>query len=369
MPGQRGISAVELDGLLLRSHRARRGNGALLLRVPEIEDVFLAAVLEVGLAQEAVRAREHEQRQVGLFFHIRRVDQVLIDEQLGHAQREDAVGAGIDAEVQIGVDGAGVVVGRDADDLGAVVTGFVGKVRIGDAGLRNVRSPEHDVLRVEPVGALAGFGLHAPGQRLARRQVAVPVVEREKNAADVVCQARTGAETDRAHGRDDAEEGVGIRTVVVNVVEQFLGNHRERFVPGSAAPLAFAAFAGADERIAQPLRTVHVLGEAAALLAAARVVVGQVGIDARIVGGLLFPDHHAIAHVHLPRAGTSAVRGMRGTNDFVPGPDLAVEVLPAAIGIAAQRIKVSRQRAQAPASLCASNRAEPGWPPSWRRSG
>ena len=88
---QRGIGAVELDGLLLRSHRTRRRNGALLLRVPEIEDVFLAAFLEVGLAQEAVRARKHEQRHVGLFLYIRRVDQILIDKQLGHAQRENAV--------------------------------------------------------------------------------------------------------------------------------------------------------------------------------------------------------------------------------------------------------------------------------------
>ena len=145
---------------------------------------------------------------------------------------------------------------------------------------------------------------------------------------------------------NDAEEGIGIRAVVVDVVEQFFGNHRERFVPGGAAPLAFAAFSGANERIAQALRAVYILGEAAALLAAAGVVVGEVGIDTRIVGGLLFPDHHAIAHVHLPRTGTGTVRGMGRTNDFVPCPDLAVEVLPSAIGIAAQRIKVSRQRSQ-----------------------
>ena len=126
----------------------------------------------------------------------------------------------------------------------------------------------------------------------------------------------------------------------------FSATSRERFVPGGAAPLAFAALAGADERIAQALRAVHVLGEAAALLAAARVVVGKVGIDARIVGGLLFADHHAIAHVHLPRAGAGAVGGMRGADDFVPRPDLAVEVFPAAIGIAAQWIEVSRQRTQ-----------------------
>src|SRR5208282_1558208 len=117
-----------------------------------------------------------------------------------------------------------------------------------------------------------------------------------EDAADVVGQAGTGAETDRAHGGDDTEEGIGIRAVVVDVVEQFFGNHRERFVPGSSAPLAFAAFSGANERIAQALRAVHVFGEATAFLAAAWVVVGEVGTDTRIVGGLLFADHHSIAH-------------------------------------------------------------------------
>ena len=199
---QRRIGTIELDGLLLRSHRTRRRNGALLLRVPEIEDVFLAAVLEVGLAEEAVRARKHEQRHVGLFFHIRRVDEVLIDEQLGYAQRENAVGARVDAEIEIGVRGAGVVIGRNADNLGAVVAGLVSKMRVRDAGLRNVRSPEHDVFRVEPVGAFARLGLNAPSQRLSGRQVAVPVVERKEDTANVVGQAGTGAETDRAHGRE-----------------------------------------------------------------------------------------------------------------------------------------------------------------------
>ena len=211
-----------------------------------------------------------------MFFHIRRIDEVVIDEQLGHAQRENAVGAGVDAEIQVGMGGARVVIGRDTDDFGAVVAGLVGKVSIGDAGLRNVRSPQHDVLGVEPVGALTGFGLHAPGQRLTRRQVAVPVVERQEDAADVMGQPRTGAETHRAHRRDDAEEGVGIRAVVVDVIKQLFGNERERLVPGSAAPLAFATLAGADQRIPKTLRAVHILGEAAALLAAARVVVGEV---------------------------------------------------------------------------------------------
>ena len=63
----------------------------------------------------------------------------------------------------------------------------------------DVAAPQDDVLGVEPVGALARLGLHAPGERLARRQVAVPVVEGAEDAADDSARAASRAEKETGH--------------------------------------------------------------------------------------------------------------------------------------------------------------------------
>ena len=145
-------------------------------------------------ANKQVGALVHQQRKIGLLLDVRRVVEIVVDDVLGDAQRQRRIGAGLDGEEQVGVDHRRVEVRRDAHDLGAVIACFPREMGIGDAGLRDVAAPQHDVLGVEPVGALAGFGLHAPRQRLTRRQVAIPVVEGAEDAAGVLRKPRAGGE-------------------------------------------------------------------------------------------------------------------------------------------------------------------------------
>src|SRR5262249_41490771 len=88
--------------------------------------------------------------------------------------------------------------------------------------------------------------------------------------------------------------------------------------------------------------TVDILDEAGTLLAAARVVVGQVVVDAGVVRGLFFADHDAVLDVDHPRAAAGAVGRVCRADDLVPLELIAVERLPAAVGAEVERVEVTQ---------------------------
>src|SRR3546814_19715985 len=78
------------------------------------------------------------------------------------------------------------VCSSDLRDLGAAIAGLGHEVRIGGAGLRDVRAPHHQEPGIVPVGAFGNVGLFAPGLRAGGRQVAIPVVETHADRKSVV---------------------------------------------------------------------------------------------------------------------------------------------------------------------------------------
>ena len=93
-------------------------------------------------------------------------------------------------------------VGRDGDGFRAFVTHFGVEVCVRRARHRNVRTPNQQVVGVIPVGRFGNVGLLAPCLRRCRRQVAIPVVERQGNAANQTQVTRTGGITHHRHGRN-----------------------------------------------------------------------------------------------------------------------------------------------------------------------
>lgn len=92
---------------------------------------------------------------------------------------------------------------------------------------------------------------------------------------------------------------------------------------------------GADalERIADPVAFVHRGGMDRALLATARVGVGNIGIDLRILRQLLFTQDDPVLHIDVEGTVTEAVDAVGGRADLVPGELPAIEVLPVAVGV------------------------------------
>ncbi len=150
--------------------------GVILLAVPLAERTGRTAEIPVGVDHhehllgvvgvlgEANLARPEElpgvlpdeQRHVGLFLEVFLVVQPLVDDGLGHPERERGVAAAVGREPLVGVDGRLGVVGEDADPLCALVAGVEEVLRVGDARDVDVRPPGDDVVRVVPVG---GFGV------------------------------------------------------------------------------------------------------------------------------------------------------------------------------------------------------------------
>src|SRR5690606_38615250 len=84
----------------------------------------------------------------------------------------------------------------------------------------------------------------------------------------------------------------------------------------------------ADQRVLNPVRAVQVPGIARPARTTTRLVVGQVGPGARIVGLPGFPGHQAVLDVDLPAARTGAVHPVGGPHDLVVLPAPPVAVLP-----------------------------------------
>ena len=120
-------------------------------RVPPEELVVAVALRDVGAAQEAAGVLADEQRQVGLLLHELLLVETGVDDHLAHRERERGVGADAHGHVVVGVDRRGAVVGRDRDDLAAVVARLGDVVIPVDVGVDGVRVPDQRQLGQEPV--------------------------------------------------------------------------------------------------------------------------------------------------------------------------------------------------------------------------
>ena len=211
---------------------------------------------------------------------------------------------------------------------------------------------------------LRHVGLLAPGLRRCRRQVAVPIVERHADAAEQRQVARTGRVGHHRHRRDRREAEHPVRAVGLRRVGVGRGDDLVDLVPGRAHEAAEAALLDvgaalrrvlddrrpgrdrrherarlapqlheprAHQRIFHAVAGIEIPGIAGAARAAARLVVGQVGPRARIVGLLRLPGDDAALDVDLPRARAGAVHAVGRAHDLVVLPALAVAVLPAPV--------------------------------------
>jgi hypothetical protein len=115
-------------------------------------------------------------------------------------------------------------------------------------------------------------------------------------------------------------------------VDERLGQLAERLVPRDALPAAAAARAGAAKRVQQARRAEHEVAARGALLAAARVPVGDGRVRGDVGRRLLLAPDEPVLHVQVPRAGGDAVDVRVGAaRDALPRPALAPEVAPVAV--------------------------------------
>ena len=237
-------------------------------------------------------------------------------------------------------------------------------MRIRRAGLGHVRAPQHDEAGIVPVGALGHVGLLAPGHRRGRRQVAIPVVERHRDAADEREIAGAGGVGDHRHRRNGGKADDAVGTVAANGMDVGGGDDLLHLVPARPDEAAEPAGTGvgralvgivddrcpgldrrfpgrprrppqrdqllADQGVLQARRRIEIPAVARPAGAAARLVIGQVGTRARIVGLLRLPGDDAALDIDLPRAGAGAVHPVGRAHDLVVLPALAVAVLPGA---------------------------------------
>ena len=234
---------------------------------------------------------------------------------------------------------------------------------VGRARLRHVRAPQDEETRIVPVSRFRHVGLLAPGLRRSRRQIAIPVVKRHAGAADQAQIPRSCSVGHHRHGRDRREAEDPVRAIFLGGIGIGRSGDFRRLVPGSADEAALAALGdivGAHGRIRldrrpgldcrlglaqlaphlhqpcthqrrfHPVGRVQIPAVTGAAGTAARLVIGQVRPGARIICLLGLPGDDTRFDVDLPGAGSGAVDPMRGTDDFVVLPALAVDFFPIA---------------------------------------
>ena len=359
------VGLVDRDGLPL---------GVVLLAelAVEVAGAQVAAGYDHGAAVgQGALFELHQVRHVGIATHvvveIRRalVEIELFEDHMAHGHGDRRVGALLGVHPQVAQLADLGVVGRDRDRLGALVAHLGEEVGVGRAGLGHVGTPGDDVGGVVPIGRFGHVGLLAPDLRTGRRQVAVPVVEAHAHATDQRQVARAGRVADHGHGRDRREADHAVGAVFLGGVDVGAGDDLVDLVPAAAHHAAQAALllpftarvgvlddAGpgvdralghgqrgapvleqlaAHHRVLHPVGAVEVPAVGGAAGAAARLVVGQIGAGARVVGLLGFPGDDAALDVDLPRAGARAVHAVGGAHDLVVRPAVAVGVFPGAV--------------------------------------
>ena len=208
-------------------------------------------------------------------------------------------------------------------------------MRIGRAGLRNVGAPQDQEAGIVPVGAFRNVGLLAPGLRRRRRQVAIPVIERHADATEQRQVARAGRVRDHRHCRDRGKADDAVGSVFLHGIGVGGRDNFGDFIPGRAHETTEPALfrigrtllrilddrapgrdrraqcprlapeleqARAHQRVFHPISGIEVPGITRTARTSPRLVVGQLGARARIIGLLRLPGDDAALDVDLPRA-------------------------------------------------------------------
>jgi hypothetical protein len=333
-PREGGIEVAHAEGRAPAQPLASGGLDRLLARgVPEVEDVVLPAPLEVRLTQEVPVVLAHQQRKIRLLLHEVGPVEALRDDHVRHPQRQGGVGSDAHVQPLVAVHRRGVVVRRDADDLRSVVAGLPEEVRVRNPRVGRIPQPEEDQVRVEVVIGGAVEVEQAPGQDRPERHVpdGGPAVE-QRGALKI--------EEGQLSRRAGAVAGVGRAAVVDHALgavldgdlDDLVRDLAERLVPGDSLPAASAALPDALEWMQQTRGRIHELAEADALLTATGIEVGQGGVVRLHHRVLLFAQDDPVLHEEVERAAGGAVHDVMGCADHaVPGPLLAVDILPAAV--------------------------------------
>ena len=307
---------------------------------------FVQRVREVVGAHQAVRDiaavlahQPHQHRQIGVFADVvlevghRSVEVEFAQNDVTHRHGQRGVGALLGMQPQIGEFSRLGVVRRNDGALGALVADLGVKMRVGRAGLRHVRTPDQQIAGVVPVRTFRHVRLLAPGHRAGRRQVAIPVVKRQADAAQQRKVARTGGERHHRHRRDWRETDHAVRAIFLDCVSVGGGDDLVDFIPSGADQAAQAALAGvavalfrtfhdrgpgrdrgkrrpcfapqfeqapAHHRVFHAVGRVQIPGVAGATGAAAGFVVRQIRPRARIIGLLRLPRNDAALDVDFP---------------------------------------------------------------------
>jgi hypothetical protein len=224
------------------------------------------------------------------------------------------------------VDRRGINVRRDGDDVAAVVARLLDEVIPGDVRVDRVRVPDQDQLALEEIVharrrvELAEGGVDA-GAEVIDLGLEVRHLEPQLGGEEVPHDLLDPALT----GRSDVVEGG--RTLVLDGVEDGVGDLGERLVPGDAFPLALAALSGPLQRVEDSLFVVVLLAPGSSLLAAHRVQVGDARLDGGEGAGLLLAHDLPVARVHAPGAAAGvAIHRVAAPRHAVPLPALAVLV-------------------------------------------
>ena len=315
---------------------------------------------DLARPEELARVLADEQRHVRLLFEVVLVVQPLVDDGLGHAECEGGVRPTLWGQPLVGVDGRLGVVGEDADPLRALVAGVEEVLRVGDARDVDVRPPGDDVVRVVPVGGFGVVRLGAPGDRLSRGEVRVPVVEAVRDAAQQIDEPASAGERHRGHRRNGREPRYRVVPARLHLVDDVVGDLGQRLVPANPLPLTLAALARATERVEHALVGVDVVGVAGPFLTASRIGVGEVVVDGRVVAGLFLSPDLPVLDVDVPRARPGAVDAVGRPGHGVPVPLLAVEIFPLAVGVVADRVVDGLQSRHAVVRDGEARRAEEG---------
>ena len=370
-----GLAPAETDGTVGRHDVAR----ALVdqQRLPVRVVVFAQAALQMAGTQEVFRQiaaslllQTHQHGHVGQAADVvgeiaaLLVEVEFLEDHMAHGHGERSISALLGRQPDVAELGHLAEVAGHGHGLGALVAHLGVEVGIGRARHRHVGAPHHQVGGVVPVGRFGHVGLLAPDLRAGRRQVAVPVVKGQRHATNQAQVAAAGRVADHGHGRNRRETEHAVRAVVLDGVGVGGCHHLVHFVPAGAHKAALAttglvflglfrvladAFPGIDgahalarltphlhqlaahHGVLHALCRVHVPAVGRPTRAAARLMVGQVGPGAGVVGLLGFPGDQAVLHVHLPAAGAGAVHAVRAAHDLVVLPALAICVFPLAV--------------------------------------
>ena len=348
------LQELPLAGLLARV--AFEPTGA-----QELPGLELAARILLDLHQEGcvgVRARVVEEF-LGLLLVVELLENHVVDRH-----PPGAVLSGVDRDPLVRVLGDLVEVGREHDHLRAVRARLAGEVHVGRAGHVQVGTHDREELGVEPVRGLVDVRLLAPGLGGCVGQIAVPVVERQVDAAHQLQHPSTRRVREHRHGRDRGEADDAVGTVLLDRVHRRGGDDLEYRVPGGAAQPALAPGAlvacalgrvgherrpsvygilvrgtglapqveqrAPDVGVLHAQRAVEIPGVGDAALAPTRLVGRNRLVDDRIVERLHLPGDDPVLGVDVPRAATRAVHAVRAAHDVVVLPAVAVELLPGA---------------------------------------